>query len=244
MGPPMLATEMAAAISSAPMQMLDDLSRDIWRALQAGMLGDDDAQKLAEAIHIRRTAARARMAAETALKPPAARTWSYFPPKRPQQSPDRRRSIERRRRLAASGPLPPQLAARFTTSELAVLRIVADEVKVHGHCAKTLPEIAARAGVCARTARNALKQASRLGLVTVEERRRHCRPNLANVVRVVSREWLAWLSRKGGGKKMQATDIRLVSEGRRGGWNAPQSPYGDRGLALSCKGQLPSRMRR
>jgi len=36
--------------------------------------------------------------------------------------------------LAASGPLPPQLASHFTTGELTVLRIVGDEVKAHGVC--------------------------------------------------------------------------------------------------------------
>ena len=53
-----------------------------------------------------------------------------------QRSPDRQRSIERRRRLAASEPLLPQLASRFTTGELAVLRIVGDEVKAHGERAR------------------------------------------------------------------------------------------------------------
>jgi len=42
---------------------------------------------------------------------------------------------------------------------------------------------------------NALREAARLGLVTVEERRREGRRNLPNVVRVVSREWLVWLAR-------------------------------------------------
>jgi hypothetical protein len=32
------------------------------------------------------------------------------------RSPDKQASIERRRRLAASGPMPPALAAKFTTS--------------------------------------------------------------------------------------------------------------------------------
>ena len=40
-----------------------------------------------------------------------------------QRSPDRQRSIERRRRTS-----------HFTTGELAVLRIVGDEVKAHGVC--------------------------------------------------------------------------------------------------------------
>jgi hypothetical protein len=43
--------------------------------------------------------------------------------------------------------------------------------------------------------KNAIRTAARLGLVTVEERRREGRRNLSNVVRVVSREWRAWLAR-------------------------------------------------
>jgi hypothetical protein len=56
------------------------------------------------------------------------RVWTAFTARVEQRSPDRQASIERRRRLAASGPLPPVMAARFTVSELAVLRIVGDEV--------------------------------------------------------------------------------------------------------------------
>jgi hypothetical protein len=79
--------------------------------------------------------------------------------------------------------------------ELAVLRIVGDEVRQHGHCDRCVDEIAARAGVCRSLVKNALRTAARLGLLTVEERRREGRRNLPNVVRIVSREWLAWLAR-------------------------------------------------
>jgi hypothetical protein len=39
-----------------------------------------------------------------------------------------------RRQHAATGPLPPNLAANFTTGELAALKIVADEFLAHGAC--------------------------------------------------------------------------------------------------------------
>jgi hypothetical protein len=81
-----------------------------------------------------------------------------------------------------------------------VLRIVSDEVRSHGFCNLTVPEIAARAGVGQTKARMALKEAARLGLATVEERRIPCRPNLPNVVRIISREWLAWIARAGRGE--------------------------------------------
>jgi hypothetical protein len=110
------------------------------------------------------------------------------------------------------------MACLFTTGELAALRIVADEVRDRKQCRLTLGEIAARAGVGITTARNALRYAAREGLVTIEERRRDKRPNLSNVVRIVARDWTAWIERgrkmktrafasEGGGcKKTEATD--------------------------------------
>jgi hypothetical protein len=84
--------------------------------------------------------------------------------------------------------MPPALAAQFTTGELATLRIVGDAAKAADRCAITLGEIAARAGVGESTARNAIRLAARLCLFTIEERRRAGKPNLSNIVRVVSRE--------------------------------------------------------
>ncbi|MCJ2068537.1 hypothetical protein MKK75_06915 [Methylobacterium sp. J-030] len=65
-------------------------------------------------------------------------------------------AIERRRRLACSGPMPPALASRFTTGQLAVLRIVGDEMARNGACGLCIDAIAARAGVCRRLAQGAM----------------------------------------------------------------------------------------
>src|SRR4051794_23147012 len=113
--------------------------------------------------------------------------------------------------------MPAALACKFTVSELAVLRIIGDEVSQHGQCDRCVDEIAARAGVCRRMVQNALREAARLGLLTVEERRREGRRNLPNIVRIVSREWTSWLTRGGrssrpsaeplvGCKKLRPTD--------------------------------------
>jgi hypothetical protein len=95
--------------------------------------------------------------------------------------------------------MPPALAALFTTGELAVLRIVADEVREKGRCNPTYGELAARAGVCRRTALNTLRRAGRLGLLHIEVRPRPGRKNLTNVVTILSREWKAWIERGGRG---------------------------------------------
>jgi hypothetical protein len=113
--------------------------------------------------------------------------------------------------------MPPALACKFTVSELAVLRIIGDEVRQHGQCDRCVDELAARAGVCRRMVQNAIREAARLGLLTVEERRREGRRNLPNIVRIVSKEWTIWLTRGGrssrpsaeplvGCKKLRPTD--------------------------------------
>lgn len=199
----MFAEQVAGAIDSArSLTRLDDLSRSIWAAMAGGTIDDDGAQRLAEQLHARRLVMRGD------IKPvgiPAGRP-SIFPPRRYQRTPSRPVAIARRRTLAASGPMPPALACRFTVAELAVLKIVGDEVRANGRCDRTVAEIAARAG-CSRTScQNALREAAGLGLVVVEERRRQGDKNLPNVVCIVSREWTTWLKR--GGRKPPARASR------------------------------------
>ena len=197
--------QMVDAIDGArTLTRLDHLSRSIWQSLAAGAVADDDAQALAERLHTRRGVLRGE------IKPvglPPGRP-SIFPPRRPQRTPQRPVAIARRRHLAASGPMPPALACKFTVSELAVLRIVGDEVRQHGHCNRCVDEIAARAGVCRSMVKNAIREAARLGLLTVQERRREGRRNLPNVVRIVSKEWTSWLAR--GGRSRHPTAEPLI----------------------------------
>ena len=228
----MTAIELLAAISGTKsLAQLDGHCNGVWERWSRQELTDDQAQSLAESIEARRRELRgidtlANRAPQVAAQAKAQGRPSHFPPKRKvPRSQSRRASIERRRTLAASGPMPPQLACQFTTGELAALRIVADTVRDKRQCVMTLGEIAGRAGICVTLARNALRLAAREGLVTIEERRRDKRPNLANVVRIISREWIVWIERgrrnlqkaahapsgagasKGGGsKKMGATD--------------------------------------
>jgi hypothetical protein len=180
---------------------IDDLCRTLWRDYGAGKFSDDEAQSCAEAIEARRRELRGTdrlgvRAPQIVAQALAAGRTSHFPKKRRRpRPPDRQASIARRRTLAASGPMPPQLAARFTTGELAALRIVADAVRDRGASMMTIGEIASRAGVCETTARNALRRAAAEGLLTIQERRRDKRPNLPNIVRIVSREWRSWIER-------------------------------------------------
>jgi hypothetical protein len=202
--------QVADAISTAPPRALDALSQSIWQGLQAGALNDDDAQRLAELIHARRTAAKA--AAEATDGRSGRR--NLYPFRKPQRAPVRAIAIERRRRLASSGPLPPSLASRFTVGELACLRIIGDECREKGACTLPLAAIAARAGVCRKLAQNAVRLARREGLLAYQERRRPGQVSLTNVLTIVSVEWKAWLtkgprSERVGGKKIAPTDTSL-----------------------------------
>ena len=189
----MFSDQMADAIVHArTLTRLDHLSKAIWQGLVAQAVTDEQAQSLAELIHARRLIVRGEV--KPIGIPPGQP--SIFPPRRLQRPLLRPIAIARRRHLAASGPMPPSLACRFTVGELAVLRIVGDEVRERGHCDRTVAEVAARAGVCRSTAKNAIRAAAAMGLLTVQERRREGQVNLPNVIRVVSRDWLQWLERK------------------------------------------------
>jgi ribosomal protein L40E len=217
---------------------LDHIARTIWKSFSAGVLDEGDAQRLAEVLEARRSGFRASRQASAV---PVGKL-SLFASSRLQRPPNRSRSIRRRRQLAASGPLPPAMAASFTVGELSVLRIVADEVRDKGVCDRTYAELAARAGVCRSTAKNAIRQAKRLELVSLEERRRPGHKSLPNLIRIISVEWWAWLElgrrrdrrqadRQIGGKVLIATAIR----GFRGGESARIVPTfrSDRGYPNS-----------
>jgi hypothetical protein len=109
------------------------------------------------------------------------------------RSPDRQRSLERRRRCAASGAVPAAIAANFTTGEIAALAIIAAEVRKCGSCALFVAAIAAKAGVGHTTAQNAVRRAVELGLIHRQERRQSRTRSWANVLSIVSAEWRAWL---------------------------------------------------
>src|ERR1700710_2595073 len=108
---PMFHATMRPAIEAArTLAQLDDLSRKIWQAHAAETVTDAEAQGLAELLHTRRSAVREAVAP---VGIPLGRV-TLFPPRRLQRAPERSVAIERRRRLACSGPMPPALASRFT----------------------------------------------------------------------------------------------------------------------------------
>jgi hypothetical protein len=206
-----------AAIAVAHPNQLDHIARQVWAAHGSGVLDDTSAQGAAEAI-------RARQREAYAQPVPARKTAPRAAARRRQSSPDRQARLERRRRLAMSGPMPPHLAAKFTVGELSALRIIGDECREHGCCTLHIDAIAARAGVERSTVKNAVRLARRLGLLDMRERRRRGQRSLTNVIRVISAEWRLWLSR-GGVKKLTTNRTVQKTQGFGATWRRYYRPY-------------------
>lgn len=233
-----LAQDALGAIAAArSLTRLDTYSQALWVDWSSQRLNDAEAQRLSEAIAARRRVVRgldivAHRAPAVAAAAKAQGKPSCFPSRRKRPtSPDRAASRERRRKLAASGVMPAAMAANFTQGELAVMWILCDEARLRGDCRLTLDAIAARAGVGITTTRNAFRAAERLGLVIIEERRRLRQPNLPNIVRIVSREWLAWIARgpqrtpaQAALKKEPLKQAQITGEAEAGGGRKKRGP--------------------
>ena len=188
----MFADQLRAAIEAAPRITLPTVTALLWHAYGEGQVTEAEAETLSALIDARQVKGvhSANTPKDCQSGPRRASAGS-----RPRTD----ASMERRRRWAASGRLPPGLAARFTLAEQSVLALVAAETARRGDCRLAVPHLAAIAGVAETTVRNAIREARKLGLVTVEERKVTGWRNLPNVVRIVSPEWAAWLrlARKG-----------------------------------------------
>src|SRR3954464_8394292 len=117
----MFVEQLRRAVEAVPRVELAKVASLLWRAYAAGQVSEADASALSDLIEARR-------ALPAAPKPAQRRLGSR--PRSPA-------SMERRRRWAASGALPPALAARFTLAEQAALAVVAAEHRRRGDCRLT-----------------------------------------------------------------------------------------------------------
>ena len=196
----MFADEIRRAIEAATRLTLPSVTALLWRAYGDGKVTEAEAEALSVLIETRTLTCvgfgRAKL--EQGSNPRGTGTPTDTGVQRAARRavgsrPRTDASMERRRRWAASGRLPPGLAARFTLAEQAVLALVAAEVARRGDCRLAIENLAALTGVSRSTVKNAIREARQLGLVTVEERQLTGFRNDTNVVRIVSREWQAWL---------------------------------------------------
>ncbi|WP_082317142.1 helix-turn-helix domain-containing protein [Methylobacterium sp. ARG-1] len=204
----MFAEEIRRQAEIAPQAALPAVTAALWRAYGEGKVTEIEAETLSGLI-----AARTISTSRRRENPPTGQVMHSpvpgvstnvgnagiasgnvgSPSKAIGSRPRTDASLERRRRWAASGRLPPGLAARFTLAEQAVLALVAAETVRRKDCRLAVGHIAAIVGVAETTVRNAIREAVRLELVTVEERRITGFRNDTNIVRIISPEWQAWL---------------------------------------------------
>src|SRR3954447_11054299 len=102
----MFAEQLRRAVEASPRAELAKVSGLLWRAYAAGQVTEEQASELSDRLEGSR--------AIPAPQRPAQRRLGS----RPRSTGT---SMERRRRWATSGLLPPALAARFTLAETAVL---------------------------------------------------------------------------------------------------------------------------
>jgi hypothetical protein len=185
-----MAEQLELDINRAPIKHLDYLARRVWSAHAAGTLDDDTAQGLAELIRDRQRGGEAPPTTTGGARPPVSRA------RRAPRSPDRQRSLDRRRRQSITiGKLMPYgLAAKFTDAARAVLTVIATEIKRRGQCDLYVDQIAAFAGVSRSTVKNTTRRARGLRLIEIEEWRQAPDWNGPNRIRIVSAEWLTWLA--------------------------------------------------
>lgn len=117
--------------------------------------------------------------------------------KRKKAPPDVAKRKEKRRMLGTSGVLPPELRAEYTEGEQAVLAAIAREIgKRGGYCALYIKQIMKRSGARERLVQYTLAKAKRLGHLVVMPRPQRGGKHLSNVVKMLSRAWRDWISRR------------------------------------------------
>jgi hypothetical protein len=225
----MFAEHFAGAIERAPFHELTDLASKLWKAYEAKELDDGTAQRLYERIEARKQARKPRPDAE----PPSSFRQIKIPRAPRQRSPDKARSIARRRRLARASPVPSEKVDIFTPCELAVIYIVVCEILLHGRCSLPIALIAARAGTCDTKVRDAIHKARAEGLFNMRERRRNGQKSQTNLIWIRSLPWGEWLRKvwdarrkkswqahpegePPGSRKTGSTDYKIQKEGKAG----------------------------
>src|SRR4051812_3458395 len=114
----MFVGQLRGAIEASPRCELARVAQLLWKAYAAGHVSEAEASALSDMIEAKR-------ALPAPQKPLQRRLGSR--PRSPAH-------MERRRRWAASGCLPPTIAARFTLAEQSALAVIAAEHRKRGDC--------------------------------------------------------------------------------------------------------------
>ncbi|CAN7693531.1 hypothetical protein LJR030_003675 [Rhizobium sp. LjRoot30] len=136
---------------------------------------------------------------------------------------DRTKSRHRKRMRGGDGRIPYWLRQWFTEGERAALSVIAAEVMKNGACDLPIEKIASIAGISVRTVQYAIATAAWRSsaimklpecdrpplLLHVEYRPRKGAKSLSNRIKIISREWVNWLSYT----PSEAPALEAVAEG-------------------------------
>lgn len=188
-GPNLLARLLAAR----SLLQVDDCARAAWILNGEGLIADEEMAYLAPVIEHQRKSIQTRACCRPYPVSCHGRANERCHRRPPIPRDRRETSWLRRRGLAKDCIIPTCIARMFTVSKLAVLAVIVRAVIERGSSRMSLPEIAARAGVGCTTARYAIRDAARMGLITITENRLNKRWHRPNTIRIACRRWLAWL---------------------------------------------------
>lgn len=121
---------------------------------------------------------------------------------------ERQKEIARRRTWGGGGNMPANVRAKYTEAERAALSVVAEQCRRKGFCDLCIKEIAKIAGVSRTSVQNALRKASSktMAHVSVRERPQQGNVSLSNIVKIICREWLGWIGRAIGFKRLSTSE--------------------------------------
>lgn len=120
---------------------------------------------------------------------------------------ERSKEIQRRRKWAGGGSMPPEIRACYSEAERAALAVIADRCRKKGFCDMCLDEIARVAGVSRTSVQNAIRKARSKAFehISVRERPQSFGKHLTNIIKIVSQSWRGWIMRAIGFKGLNTS---------------------------------------
>ena len=149
---------------------------------------------------------RARQAPPSMLARMAAKLSQFGPRKRRKVDPVE--ATKKRRKWGGGSSLPDTVCQYYTEAERAALGVIGEQVKRQGFCDLPLEKIAEMAGVSRTSVQNCLRKARSRDRndIAVQLRPQPGRKNLTNVIRIISAEWVLWIKRSIGFKRLNPSE--------------------------------------
>ncbi len=190
----MVADDIRRAIETATRLTLPAVTALLWRAFGEERITEAEAEALSVLIETRQRSAPAQTAGQTSNPTGTGHTEETGDPQTLVRAPRRAWAPARGRMLASNADAagrPPggflrlsRLGSRWLSRQPCHSSRPRRPARATAAC--PFPHLAAVAGVAETTVRNAIREARKLGLLTVEERRVTGYRNDTNVVRIVS----------------------------------------------------------